>query len=237
MTRSRSFTRKVLALARVAGELDYLERAVGLIPELEVDAVLLVGDLAGKANKADTYRAVFKALGRSPVPSFYVPGPADAPVEEYLREAYNVEIVFPYLHGVHGSFAFAPGHVLVAGMGGQIHDGDVVREERERLAYPAWEAEYRLKVLNELKDYQKVFLFATMPAHKGLGEAGSEELAELIKTHNPRTVIVYDPSFTVSTFKHETLGKSLVVVPGALAEGDFAVVDLHDGKIETGNVR
>jgi len=158
-------------------------------------------------------------------------------VEDYLREAYNLEIVFPSLHGVHGSFAFAPGHVVVAGMGGEIVDRDRGREEAVRLAYPAWEAEYRLKVLRELKDYPKVFLFARMPAHKGLHESGSEELAELIKTHNPQLVVAYDPGFAGSVLKHERLGKSLIVAPGALAEGDFSVVDLRDGKIETGDVR
>ena len=233
----RRFTRKVLALANPAGELDYVTKVVGLIPELDVDAVVLVGDLAGGGKKAGQYRSIFKALGGAPVPSFYVPGPNDAPVEEYLREAYNIEIVFPYLHSVHGSFAFAPGHVLVAGMGGQIHDEETGREEVANLSYPAWEAEYRLKVLNELKDYQKIMLFSRMPAHKGLHEAGSEELAELIKTHNPRLVVAYDGSYDGSVLKHEWLGKSLVVVPGSLAEGDFSVIDLHDAKIETGNVR
>lgn len=234
----RRFTRKVLALAELRGELDYLERVVDLLPDLGVDAVVLVGNLAGaKGTKSEDYRRIFKTLGRSSVPSFYVPGPADAPMEEYLREAYNMEIVYPFLHGVHGTFAFAPGHVLVAGMGGQILDQDHGREEQRYLAYPGWEVEYRLKVLRELKDYQSVFLFTHMPAHKGLHESGSEELAELIKTHNPRLVVAYDAGFDGSVLKHEWLGKSLVVVPGALAEGDFTVVDLHEAKIETGDVR
>lgn len=233
----RRFTRKVLALARPDGRYDHLERTVELIPDLDVDAVLLVGDLAGPGDKPEAYRRIFKILGKAPVPSFFVPGPHDAPVEDYLREAYNLEIVFPYLHGVHGSFAFAPGHVVVAGMGGNILDQDQGREEVSHLAYPAWEVEYRLKVLRELKDYQKVFLFARMPAHKGLHESGSEELAELVKTHNPRLVLAYDAGYAGSVLKHEWLGKSLVVAPGSLAEGDFTVVDLHEGKIETGNVR
>ena len=234
---ARKFTGKILALASLEGRHDYLERTVKLIPNLDVDALVLVGNLAGSGAKADDYRKAFKILGQAPVPSFYVPGPRDAPVQEYLREAYNIEIVYPYLHGVHGSFAFAPGHVVIAGMGGEIVDRDPEREEATRLAYPAWEVEYRLKVLRELKDYQKVFLFAHMPAHKGLHEAGSVELAELIKTHNPRLVVAYDPGFAGSVVKHEWLGKSLVVAPGSLAEGDFTVVDLREARIETGNVR
>jgi Icc-related predicted phosphoesterase len=233
----RRFTRKVLALARPAGEIEYLKRAVELVPELDVDAVVIVGDLAAGGEKGKQYRQIFKALGAAPVPSFYVPGPGDAPVEEYLREAYNMEIVFPYLHSVHGSLAFAPGHVLVAGMGGDVRDKNGGREEVVSLSYPAWEVEYRLKVISELKDYQKIMLFSRMPAHKGLHESGSEALAELVKTHNPRLVVAYDPAYRTSTLKHEWLGKSLVVAPGSLAEGDFSVVDLHEASIETGNVR
>jgi Icc-related predicted phosphoesterase len=233
----RKFTRKVLALANPRGAVEYLKKAVSLVPELEADIIVLVGDLAGNGDKAATYRQVFKELGNSPVPSFYVPGPNDAPISEYLREAYNMEIVFPYLHSVHGTFAFAPGHVLVAGMGGLVTDQETTREEKELLRSPGWEAEYRLKVLRELKDYQKIFLFTRAPAHKGLHESGSESLAELIKTHNPRLVVTYDSDYSGSVFKHEWLGKSLVVVPGSLAEGDFSVVDLHEAEIETGNVR
>ena len=83
--------------------------------------------------------------------------------------------------------ALSSDHVLFAGMGGEIvDDPDAEREEQQALRYPAWEVEYRLKVLRELAhDYQKVFLFTTVPAHKGLRRPGSEMLAELIKTYSP----------------------------------------------------
>ncbi len=234
----RKYVRRVLAAANVRGEAEAIERLAQVVGEADVDAIALVGDLAGKNPKAEDYRRVFKALGRLNLPSFFVPGPGDAPVQEYLREAYNIEVVFPFLHGVHGTFAFSPGYVVFAGMGGTIEDDpDFVREETRALRYPGWEAEYRLKVLRELKDYQKVFLFATPPAHKGLGEQGSEEVAELIKTFSPRLAIVAGPNLPGPDQKHETLGSTLVVMPGSLAEGDFSVIDLHDLKIETGNVR
>ena len=52
-----------------------------------------------------------------------MPGPGDAPISDYLREAYNMETVFPLLRGVHGTAAFAPdGHLLFAGMGGEVDD-------------------------------------------------------------------------------------------------------------------
>jgi Icc-related predicted phosphoesterase len=234
----RKYVRRVLATAHVRGDAEAIERLAEVVGSAEVDAIALVGDLAGKEKKPEAYRRVFKALGRLNLPSFFVPGPGDAPVHEYLREAYNIEVVFPFLHGVHGTFAFSPGYVVFAGMGGAIEDDpDFVREEVKELRYPGWEAEYRLKVLRELKDYQKVFLFSTAPEHKGLGEKGSEEVAELIKTYSPRVAIVAGPNLPGADLKHEMLGSTLVVMPGSLSEGDFSIVDLHDLKIETGNVR
>ncbi len=232
----RNATHAMLVAAAPQGNLDAVEHLVKLAPETGADAVALVGDLTGDRDKRETFRRVFEILGRGRLPTFFVPGPNDAPIGDYLREAYNVEVVFPFLHGVHGGFAFAPGYVVVAGMGGTlVDDVDTGRTEDHHLIYPAWEAEYRLKVLRELKDYQKVFLFTTVPAHKGLDIPGSEVAAELTKTYNPRLVVTYDPA--VHGMRHEKLGKSLVVFPGSLAEGDFAVVDLNSGKIETGNVR
>lgn len=232
----RATTHSMLIAAAPRGDLDAVEDLVKLAPETGADAVALVGDLAGDGDRPVAFRDMFEVLGHGRLPTFFVPGPNDAPIGAYLREAYNVEIVFPYLHGVHGGFAFAPGYVVVAGMGGDlVDDADVERSEDTVLRYPAWESEYRLKVLRELKDYQKVFLFTTVPAHKGLDIPGSEVVAELIKTYNPRLVVTHDAA--VHGMRHERLGKSLVVFPGSLAEGDFAVVDLNSGKIETGNVR
>ena len=115
--------------------------------------------------------------------------------------------------------------------GGEIAD-EGEPEEHEALRYPAWVAEYRLKALWELKDYPKIFLFHTMPYHKGLNEQGSHEVAHLIKTHNPLLVLVAGKGQ-----KHEMLGASWVVVPGDLSEGEYSLLDLRARKLETGNVR
>lgn len=115
-------------------------------------------------------------------------------------------------------------------MGGEIvDDPDAEREEQQALRYPAWEVEYRLKVLRELAhDYQKVFLFTTVPAHKGLRRPGSEMLAELIKTYSPRVALVAGGEGV----RKEMLANTLVVVPGSLARGEYAVVDVQDRTVK-----
>jgi hypothetical protein len=63
----------------------------------------------------------------------------DAPVHDYPIEAFNLEVVFPSLHVVHGTFATAPGDLDFAGLGGEIvDDPDTLRAEEAPLGYPGW---------------------------------------------------------------------------------------------------
>lgn len=216
------------AVAEPKGHTENIEQLVNLATKHQVDALVVLGDLAGPSSKPDTFAKLFKILGSANPPVYYIPGPDDMPVSEYLREAYNMELVYPYMHGVHGTFAFALGHVVFAGMGGEILDEmQAEREEIQRLRYAGWEVEYRLKILHELKDYPKIFLFTTYPHHRGLKQPGSEVLAELIKTHNPQVVIARHP-----VFQQNRLGKSLLVSPGLLTEGKAAIVNLRERRAE-----
>ncbi|MGZ4250667.1 MAG: hypothetical protein ACXVUE_20485 [Solirubrobacteraceae bacterium] len=154
----------------------------------------------------------------------------DAPIGRYLSEAYNVEIASQQLRGVHGAAASVQDTgVVFAGMGGEISDDpNEVREEDARMRYPRWEAEYRLKVLGEFDYNELVMLFATPPAHKGLSRPGSEAVAELVNTYRPRLVVCGgEPGV-------ETLGKSVTVAPGDLADGCYALADLRhrEAKLE-----
>jgi Icc-related predicted phosphoesterase len=216
---------RIVASCEPRGQSYEVERLLEAAREDGAQALVLLGDI-GAGEEAREYAKVLRTVGREAgVPAFYVPGPGDAPFGKYLREAHNTEVVFPTMHGVHGTFAFADGfHLLFAGMGGEVADDPRhEREERERLSYPGWEVEYWFKVLRETKDYQKVFLFHTPPTHKGLHEGGSEILAELVKTYAPRLVLTGG-----ETFGQEYLGTSLVVAPGRLSEGGYALVDLHE---------
>jgi uncharacterized protein len=226
-------TRKVLAVGPIRGAVEPLQQLLGEeLSGLDVDAVAVVGDLGAAWSKPDTYRAVFKALGEAGLPAFWVPGSTDAPISEYLRESSNMEIAFPRLRGIHGTASLADGQVLFAGMGGEIvDDPEAPRVEEAMLRYPGWEAEYRLKSINEFDQPMKVLLFATRPAHKGLHEPGSEVVAELIKTYSPKVAIVAGEGAA-----EERLGTSLVVCPGRLDLGVYSVIDIHSGSVEVGEL-
>src|SRR3954452_14828691 len=139
MTTSQRVTR-VLCAADPHGSGEALERLGGAAADHDVQALCVVGDLGGHSDAFEGYRSVFRALGRIGMPAFWVPGPGDAPIARYLREAYNAELVHPLLRGVHGTVAFADGHVLFAGFGGEVSDDpDARRDEESRLRYPRWE--------------------------------------------------------------------------------------------------
>jgi uncharacterized protein len=224
MTRGR--VSRVLCMADAGGSDEALGRVLEEVDEGHAQAVAMIGDLSDGEGSPESYRSLFKTLAADRRPAYWVPGPGDAPVNDYLQEAANIEVAFPYLHGVHGTIAFAPGYVLFAGLGGEVSDDpDDEREEHDRLRYPRWEPEYRLKLMRELKDYQSVLLFSTPPAHKGLGRPGSEVLAELVNTYVPRVVVCGGERGT------EVLGRSAVVSPGSLADGHYAVADLHSHEV------
>lgn len=213
----------LLTLGSINGAVEVLERVLEDVVDKPVDAVAVVGDLAAPLRKPETYRDVFKALGEAGKPTFWIPGSMDAPLSDYLRESSNIELVYEHLRGVHGTAAVGPDHILFAGIGGEIVDDvDAVRSEEALIRYPGWEAEYRLKVIREFKDYPKVLLFTTRPAHKGLHEQGSETVAELINTYKARIAVVAGEEGT-----EERLGTTLVVSPGRVDQGSYALVDLH----------
>jgi Icc-related predicted phosphoesterase len=216
---------RVLCVADPRGDGDALRRLHEQVGE-DVHAIAVIGDLSADGDPAG-YRSVFKALGKSGLPSYWVPGPGDAPVEHYLREAHNMEVVFPFLHGIHATVAFAGSHVLFAGVGGEISDDpEGPRDETGRLSYPRWEPEYRLRLLRELDEHQLAMAFWSPPEHKGQGLPGSEVVAELIATFRPRLVVCSgDP-------RSELIGRSVIVAPGRLADGCYAIAHLQSQEVE-----
>lgn len=216
--------RRLLVVAEIRGRTDTLQRLLGKLSSVSADAVALVGDMGAPWSKPSVHRAIIRALGETGRPAFWVPGRWDAPLRAYLPEALGMEVAFPCLHGIHGTAALADGHVLFAGMGGVIEDDpNTFPDEDALVRYPGWEVERRLRVIDALDAPQKVFLFGTSPAHKGLGSPGSQVLAELIKTQSPRLAIVAGEHP-----RRELLGKTLVVCPGRAQIGAYALIDLTD---------
>ena len=229
----RGSTSKIIAASGPNGNIEAVRQLGEEARGFGATAIALLGSLTYKNAMRGEYERVLRALGEARLPAFYVPGPEDGPFCEFLRAAASFEVVYSKVRGVHSTFAMGPGHVVWSGMGGTIEDHpETIRDEGESLCYPGWEVEYRLKFLQELKDYEKVFLFTTSPEHKGLREKGSSLLAEIIKSHNPRLVLIGggEP-------KEHTVGKSTVVSLGSLAKGNFTVIDLRKREVTARTLR
>lgn len=72
--------------------------------------------------------------------------------------------------------------------------------------------------------------FWSPPAHKGRGVAGSEVVAELVATYRPRLVVCSGEA------RSELIGRSTVVAPGRLADGCYAIADLHTQDVELATI-
>jgi len=75
-----------------------------------------------------------------------------------------------------------------------------------------------------------VLAFWSPPAHKGRGVAGSEVVAELVATYRPRLVVCSGEA------RSELIGRSTVVAPGRLADGCYAIADLHTQDVELATI-
>jgi uncharacterized protein len=219
---SSGHLRTLLAVGPLNGEVETLASLLSAHAS-GVDAVVVAGDLAAPWD-VDAYPEIFRALGAIGKPTFWIPGTNDAPLRHYLPEVMNLEVAFPSLRGVHGPLVFGPGSVIFAGISGEIvDDPDSVLDEHALLRYPGRQVEHRLKALREFPDNQKVLLFTTPPEHKGPGWKGSSVAAELIKTYNPRALVAASGAVA-----EERLGSTVVVSPGRLGRGQYAVVDVRD---------
>ncbi|HEY7253559.1 MAG TPA: heat-stable protein [Methylomirabilota bacterium] len=213
--------RRILCAAAPRGSRKAVTQLLDAAERHGAHALALLGDLAGPLYKPEDLRTVLRALANGGRHAFWVPGPGDAPVEHYLRESHEAELLVPFLRGVHGTTAFAPGYVLFAGMGGEISDDAFEpREEIKALRYPHWEVDYRLKALRDLDEFELVLMFWTPPADPDRGPGGSEGLAEFVEAHRPRLVVCHgDP-------EEKMLNHTLVVRPGDLKHGQYAIVNL-----------
>jgi Icc-related predicted phosphoesterase len=218
----------ILCVADPGGSQLATERLRAAADEHEPDAIAVVGDLSA-GGRADGYRPFLHALAATGLPAFWVPGRGDAPLDAYVREAHAVERAHPRLHGIHGTAALDPGgHLVFAGMGGEIDDDPAAsRHEDDHLAYARVEAEYRLRLLDEFPEHDSVLLFWSPPARRGHRNGASATVEELIKTYRPRL------GGSGGERRTETLGKqSLVVAPGSLREGHFAIADLGRHEVD-----
>ncbi len=252
----------VLAIADLREEFAYLDRLSEVVNNARVQAVLFSGNvLRAEARQAEWERAkaenrlprldqpevvrerrddaesitrFFQSLDRLGVPVFIVPGRNDAPERFFLQAAFNSEIVEKHIHLVHRSFAPLGRGFVVAGFGGEVTATD--RDHEFFLRYPGWEAQFSLDFLRHLEQV-KLFVAHTAPATPFEGEHqanGHEAIRHIIKTYNPYLAVCSRPGGEKGKV---VVGSTLVVSPGHLANGDYAIIDVEEKSVSFGNLR
>lgn len=249
---------KALVFSDVHGEFEPLRTLMRLAPKLECDFGLFCGDVVrGKARGAEymaakqegrepdmcapavhaeraedyaLYAEFHQTLRPSPFPIYGVPGNMDAPEGRYLTCALAEAGADSPLEVVHRS-AMRHGEFVICGLGGEITAVD--REEFLVLQYPRWEVLHCFRLL-DLVPGRRIMVLHTPPIGEVVdrdngGHKGCEVVNEVIHTYRPELAVC---GHAHDAAGQETIGQSVVVNPGSLRGGRYAVVDLDTMQAE-----
>jgi Icc-related predicted phosphoesterase len=252
---------KILAVSDLLEEFTFVDRLPEVIRGAGIEAVVFTGNILradqreaewrralaeGRAPRADlpevarerdndaqSLNRFFGALSSLGVPVCVVPGRTDAPERLFLQAACNAEIVAARIYNVHRSFASLGSNWIAAGFGGEITEEE--RDHEFFLRYPGWEAQFSLEFLRHL-DQDRILLFHTPPADEleGRPTGGHQIVSHILKTYSPRIAFCAPPGHRRGKLM---LGNTLVVFPGRLADGDYAVVDTKERTVAFGDLR
>lgn len=170
----------------------------------------------------EVYRTFFGVLKESDKPCLLVPGNVDAPIRQYQAQYSDPD--FPKkITCVHQSFRPLGEDCVVAGFGGEITDQD--EEEFFVLRYSRQRLEYGLRFLERMRQ-KKILLFHTPPL-------GGLDLDDDKHKGHPvinETIRRLRPAWAFCGHAHkaqgrEEIGDCVVVNPGALKNGLYAVID------------
>jgi Icc-related predicted phosphoesterase len=254
----------ILALTDLRGQIKYAERLYEVCQNAVIDAVMFAGNIVDGGIRVPEWEAerprglspdearlaaqlqehedvrlyarFLAVLGALDLPCYLVPGHLDAPERLFLQASLNRQVVAPNLALIHRSFAAMGRNFVVAGFGGRLTEDK--REMYWTVEYPSWEAEFGLDFVRRL-DQDSIFLFHMPPAGTDLDlrrgdHVGAPVVNTLIKAYQPKFVFCgHAPDGQGKTM----VGTSLVVNPGPLAEGYYAILDTKEKQVFFGDVR
>lgn len=221
-----------LLCAGINGDPEALDRLNQVVNARRPDGVLFAGGVLGSGRRfaprlwtrwgmpseeSTFVERFFDALGKLGVFCAVIPGKEDTPLEEFLRAGMHAEIDSPGVQVVHATL-FEQAGLAVCGLGGPV-SGDSFHEPDYT---PRVLAEYHLRALWKTKQPRRILLLPSPPAGALGGLEGSGFIGELIDSYHPSLCVTGGPSDRRG-FEH--VGKTLVVNPGALADGWAAWLD------------
>jgi len=219
------------------GMLPALSRVVSaLAPDLvtfsgDVPPYLMTAEGQTGGEEEAAWETFLYFLGELPTPVAFIPGNLDGPASALAARLLAATKCFPNLHPVHGGTLIDEegGHAIF-GFGGGITDSD--RSSGLLLRLPWWEAALAL-LSTRTFGRRAIVLLHTPPVGvvdvEGGTHMGSRRVNELIEEFRPGFVFC---GHAHNAQGSEVIAGTLVVNPGALNLGYYAVVDTESRKVD-----
>ncbi len=248
---------QILLCSDLRGEIDKLESLIEQSRNFALNAVCFCGNIvrgrlrldewasaihSGRVpnrNKRDImeealedlklYKKFCRLLDSLGIPVLVIPGKLDAPEERYFMFMQQVAFLSDNIILLHENTVKMESY-LVTGFGGELTEHE--KEDYFVLQYPRNETLFgtrRMRYINP----PRILLFHTPPIIQmdelaGV-QKGSRLVNEIINAVAP-SFLFCGPSFSVSqTYK---IGSTVVINPGSLADGHFAVVKTKNREAE-----
>ena len=252
---------RIFAVSDLHGAVGALESFIAKVREENVDIVTFSGDIVAEGARVRewmaaaqerrlprcdlaefhdeerddlrVYTAFFKALAETGKPCFVVPGNLDAPLDFFLHVALNRKVVAHNTciihHRVSDKFSVPLSRDMhICGFGGEITEKN--SEQFFGLIFPRVQALYAVEPFIDFP-LPKTLILHTVP--RLMHTRGSDVVEELIDTVRPSHVFcgAFD-----DLQGEKTVGTALVVCPGEMKKGHYAVVDSISNKVVFGKL-
>lgn len=181
-------------------------------------------------KNAQLYHTFYESMRKTDLPIFAIPGNVDSPLDQYIKIGWEEMKKDSKLHVVHSSFLALNKHFIVTGFGGEISEHD--KEDYFVLQFPRWEVEYSLNFLSNISS-DKILLSHTPPIGTLDFDNGKHKGCDVVNDLIQR----YRPNWVFCGHAHgargkEIIGDSIIVNPGALKNGFYALVDTDKEEVE-----
>ncbi len=176
------------------------------------------------------YRTFYQTAKDIHLPFFTIPGNVDSPLPQYIKIGWEQMKQNRNLHMIHSNLYIMNDEVAVSGFGGEVTEKE--KEDFFVLQFPRWEIEFGLSFLSSFS-HSKIVLAHTPPIgtldiddgrHKG-----SNVINDLIQSFRPLWVFC---GHAHGARGNELIGECMVVNPGALKNGFYALVDTEEKKVK-----
>lgn len=202
----------------------------GKVPQKHLEEII-----KEKAEDNYFYEKFYNFIKEVNIPFASVPGNMDAPEKRYFSAAYDFALKSKNINIAQENILKFNDFIL-SGFGGEIVEGS--KESFFVLVCPRVEVNYSLRRLKYIKE-KKILLFHTPPIGDVVDiedghHRGSVIVNDLIKIIKP-TLVFCGHAHTAKG--HEIIEGALVVNPGALKKGNYALVDTKDRKVQLKNCK